>query len=83
MIMSSISFHRVKPVFTEVERDSSKALIPGDFPGGPVAKTPCSQWGQAGPGFNYWSGNLILHAATKTQYSQINIFEKKIPLKKI
>ena len=70
-------------MFTEVERDSSKALIPGDFPGGPVAKTPCSQWGQAGPGFNYWSGNLILHAATKTQYSQINIFEKKIPLKKI
>ena len=27
----------------------------GDFPGGPVAKTPCSQfWG---PGFDPWSGN--------------------------
>ena len=27
----------------------------GDFPGGPVAKTPCSQY--RGPGFNPWSGN--------------------------
>ena len=27
----------------------------GDFPGGPVAKTPCSQC--RGPGFDPWSGN--------------------------
>ena len=26
-----------------------------DFPGGPVAKMPCSQC--RGPGFNPWSGN--------------------------
>ena len=29
--------------------------ITGDFPGGPVAKTPCSQ--RRGPGFDPWSGN--------------------------
>ena len=27
----------------------------GDFPGGPVGKTPCSQC--SGPGFDLWSGN--------------------------
>ena len=27
----------------------------GDFPGGPVAKTLCSQC--SGPGFNLWLGN--------------------------
>ena len=50
-----------------------------DFPGGPVAKTLCSQC--RGPRFNPWSGNWIphaatknLHATTKTQHSQINIF---------
>ena len=26
-----------------------------DFPGGPVAKMPCSQWRR--PGFDPWSGN--------------------------
>ena len=29
-------------------------LSPQDFPGGSVAKTPCSQC--RGPGFNPWSG---------------------------
>ena len=33
---------------------------PGDFPGGPVAKTLCSQC--RGPGFNPWSGKLIPYA---------------------
>ena len=58
--------------------------ISGDFPGGPVVKTACSQ----GRGFRFhpWSGNYsphtttkahepqlkILHAVTKTQCSQIN-----------
>ena len=42
----------------------------GNFPGGPVAKTLSYQcrW----PGFNPWSGNSILHAATKSQCSQVN-----------
>ena len=35
----------------------------GDFPGGAVAKTPCSQG--RGPGFNPWSENEIPHAANK------------------
>ena len=34
-----------------------------DFPGGPVAKTPCSQC--RGPGFEPCSGNEIPHTATK------------------
>ena len=48
-----------------------------DFPGGPVAKTPCSQC--RGPRFNPWSGNYIPQAeakissaTTKTWCSQIN-----------
>ena len=35
-----------------------------DFPGGPVAKSPCSQ--NRDPGFDPWSGNLIPHAATES-----------------
>ena len=38
---------------------------PGYFPGGPVAKTPCSPC--RGTGFDPWSGNKIPHAATKRQ----------------
>ena len=34
-----------------------------DSPGGPVAKTPCSQ--SRGPGFNPWSGNWTLPATTE------------------
>ena len=34
-----------------------------DFPGGPVAKTPCSQ--RREPGFNAWLGNQTPHTATK------------------
>ena len=30
-------------------------FVTGDFPGGPVGKTPCSQC--RGPGFDPWSGN--------------------------
>ena len=44
-----------------------------DFPGGPVAKTPRSQC--RGPGFDPWSGNWILHAATKSSHAAA----KKIP----
>ena len=32
-----------------------KEILLGDFPGGPVAKTPHSQRGE--PGFDSWSGN--------------------------
>ena len=35
----------------------------GDFPGGPVAKSPCSQGRR--PGFNPWSGNQMSHPVTK------------------
>ena len=53
-----------------------------DFPGGPVAKTLCSQ--HRGPGFNPWSGKIphhvakkIPHAATKTQNIRRNKFIRK------
>ena len=36
-------------------RDVNLKVWPGDFPGGPVAKTLCSQC--RGPGFDPWSGN--------------------------
>ena len=35
----------------------------GDFPGSPVAKTPCSQC--RGPGFDPWPGNQMPHATTR------------------
>ena len=41
----------------------------GDFPGGLVAKTLCSQFG--GPRFDPWSGNWIPHAATKNSHDAI------------
>jgi len=66
-----------------------KIVSQGDFPGGPVAKTLCSQ--STGPGFNPWLGNHIPHAtakdpayqkvkipcaATKAPGNQINILNK-------
>ena len=40
----------------------------GDFPGGPVAKTPCSQcWG---PGFSPWSGNQLPHTTAKSLHDR-------------
>ena len=47
----------------------------GDLLGCPVDKTLCSQC--RGPGFNPWSGNLILSAAGKTWSSQIKKYLKK------
>ena len=46
----------------------------GEFPGGPVAGTPCSQC--RGPGFHQWSLG-VLCAATETWPSQINKYFKK------
>ena len=46
----------------------------GDFPGGPVVKTPHSQCRE--PGFDPWSGDWILCAATET-WAQSNKFFKK------
>ena len=40
-------------VFSKVEAHQKRTNR--NFPGGPVAKTPCSQ--RRGPGFNPWSGN--------------------------
>ena len=53
--------------------------ISKDFPGGAVAKTPCSQCREHG--FNPWLGNCIPHVAPKTRCSQINkelLFKKNI-----
>ena len=48
----------------EVKHSASAfALHDGDFPGGPLAKTLCSQC--EGPGFDLWLGNWIPHATTK------------------
>ena len=45
-----------------------------DLPGGPVSRTLLS-WCK-GLGFDSWSGNWVLHAATETQHSQkyINMY---------
>ena len=48
-----------------------------DFPGRPVAKTPCSQC--KGPGFDPWLGNYIPRAATKN----LHVATKKKKKKKI
>ena len=50
------------------KKEEGKARhIPGDFPGGAVAKTWSSQC--QGPGFDPWSGNLMPHAATKSSHA--------------
>ena len=36
-------------------KDTVKRTVTWDFPGGPMGKTPCSQW--RGPGFDPWPGN--------------------------
>ena len=38
-----------------------------DFPGGPVGKTPHYQC--RGPCLDPWSGNQVLHAATKSSHA--------------
>ena len=55
-------------------------LLWWDFPGGPVAKSVCSQC--RGPEFNPWSGNSIQqlkipHAAVKTRTAKINKTKNK------
>ena len=54
-----------------------------DFPGGPVAKSLCSQ--RRGPRFNPWSRNKSFRATVKipsaparTWHSQVNIKNKSI-----
>ena len=42
----------------------------GNFPGGPMAKTPHSQC--RGPGFDPWSGNQVPHAKTKSSHTTTN-----------
>ena len=59
-------------VFSEVKRilqTTIKWALTGmaGLPGGPVAKTPHSQW--RGLGFNPWSGSQILHASTRLKSS--------------
>ena len=47
---------------------AGEEIKPQDFPGGPAAKTPCSQC--RGPRFNPWSGNYIPHASTKNSHAR-------------
>ena len=53
-------------IYTETWGGQDKATIKlsdlGDFPGGPVGKTPCSQC--RGHGFDPWLGNWIPHACS-------------------
>ena len=66
-------------VYTRFKGIYSLLKLIRDFPSGPVTKTARSQC--RGPGIDPWSGNKIpcsatrwkiLHAATKTWFSQIN-----------
>ena len=59
----------------EPQKLCQRTVIRCDFPGGPVAKTLHSQCRESR--FNFWSGNQILHATTKTQHSQIKINKLK------
>ena len=43
----------------------------GDFPGAPVAKTPCPQF--RGPRFNTWSGSRTPQAATKSSQTTTEV----------
>ena len=43
-----------------------KKKLVQELPGGPVAKTLCSQCRE--PGFDPWTGNWIPHAATEFAY---------------
>jgi len=45
----------VLALLTKTLESSSLQIEDGDFPGGPVAKAPFSQY--RGPGFDPWSGN--------------------------
>lgn len=59
----------------------NKSAVFRNFPGGLLARTPCSQsWG---PGFNHWSGNWIPQATAKTLHRQTNEQTHKIFFKKI
>ena len=67
----SLLFHRrLDPLWEDRALKTPK----GNFPHDPVAKTLHSQC--KGPRFNPWSGNLILHTATKLQHSHINFKNK-------
>jgi hypothetical protein len=55
---------------------SVKELTCWDFPGGPGAKTPCSQC--RGPGFDFWSGNQIPHASTKGSHASTKLQPNKL-----
>ena len=50
-----ITILQMRKLRSAVESTTSKTFLFEDFPGGPVAKIPCSQC--RGPGFYPWSGN--------------------------
>ena len=51
----------------EVESRAKEKGWRWDFPAGPVARTPHSQW--RGPGIDPWSGNQIPYATTKSSHA--------------
>jgi len=55
------------PLGCQVAALSISKVPDGDFPGGPVDKTPGSQCRR--PRFHPWSGNLIPYAATKSSHN--------------
>ena len=59
----------------EKKKERNSRRDEGDFPGGPLDKTPCFQC--RGPEFDPWSGNYIPHALTKSWYSQKILKTKK------
>ena len=75
------TFSRPSAVLSQGQRPIIKTTDSWDFPGGPAAKTLCSQC--RGPGFNPWLGNLIPHAAAKARNSQINKKKKKTKQKRL
>ena len=59
---TQIIHHHIESFF-HVSIHSFKRAFTGDFPGGPVAETQCSQCKQ--PEFNPWSGVYFSHTTTK------------------
>ena len=56
-------------IWEKKKKNHCQEAVDGDIPGGPVAKTPHSQY--RGPGFEPWFENWIPLAATKNSHAMI------------